>query len=163
MTENARLAYKGAIGNSHEITAEEFENLKKNESRRFFIFRYNGKLFLSYNIGKLSQYLTSDNHLCTNCKRCIARPTEYGGCDKVYEIEDRNIAKYNFIQLGVEAFNSREGVHDFFFVTFCKNFIREPERKNTGTVCYPDKSNPKSKPYYTYTFSRPTVSSPTMR
>ena len=41
MTENARLAYKGAIGNSHEITAEEFENLKKNESRRFFIFRYN--------------------------------------------------------------------------------------------------------------------------
>ncbi|MBR4111163.1 MAG: hypothetical protein IKK43_05720 [Clostridia bacterium] len=158
MTESERLAFKEVLGNAREITAEGLEELKKTETRRFFIIKYRDKLFLSYNISRLRPYLTSDKHQCTYCKRCIARPTEYGGCDKVYEIEIRNINKYPFIRLGVEAFNSREGENDFFAVTFCKNFLREPERKNTGTVCYPDKVAPKSKPYYTYTVTRPAPS-----
>lgn len=165
MTESERLAFKEAIGAAREITQEEFEELKKTETRRFFIIKYRDKLFLTYNIAKLRPYLTSDKHQCTYCKRCIARPSEYGGCDKVYEIETRNINRYPFIRLGVEAFNSREGVHNFLAVTFCRNFQREPERKNTGTVRYPDKTNPKEKPYYTYTVTKPTpnVSYPTMR
>ena len=163
MTETERLAFKEVLGNAREITVKEFEELKKTEPRRFFIIKYRDKLFLSYNISRLRPYLTSDKHQCSLCKRCIARPTEYGGCDKVYDIETRSIDQYRFIRLGVEAFNSKKEDHDFFVVTFCRNFVREPERKNTGTVCYPDKVDPKSKPYYTYTVTKPPVTYPTMR
>lgn len=161
MTETERLAFKEVLQNAREITKEEFEYLKKHEPRRFFILKYRDKLFLTYNLGKLRSYLTSDAHQCTHCKRCIARPTEYGGCDKVYEIETRNINQYPFIRLGVEAFNSREGIQNFFVVTFCRNFQPEPERKNTGIAYNAGKTKPNSKPYYTIT-THPTLYIPTV-
>ena len=149
MTESEKLAFKEAISNAREITAEELEELKKTETRRFFIIKYCDKLFLSYAIPRLRPYLTSNAHQCALCKRCIAKPTEYGGCDKVYDINPCSIDRYRFIRLGVEAFNSKNEDHDFFMVNFCRNFLPEPERKNTGTVY---QSTPDSKPYYTYTF-----------
>lgn len=150
MTENERLAFKEAIANAREITPEEFEELKKYETRRFFIIRYRDKLFFTYNISKLRPYLTSDKHLCALCKRCLAKPTQYGGCDKVYDIKTKSIDHYQFIRLGVEAFNSKTGEHNFFMVNFCRNFQAEPKRQNTGTVCH-NKIDPSEKPYYTYT------------
>lgn len=150
MTETERLAFKEVISRAREITLEELEDLKKYETRRFFIIKYRDALFLSYDVSPLRPYLTSEGHLCAVCRRCIAKPTQYGGCDKVYDIKTKSIDNYRFVRLGVEAFNSQTGEHNFFMVNFCRNFQAEPERKKTGMVCH-NKLEPSEKPYYTYT------------
>ena len=97
----------------------------------------NGKELYLAHINKNIKLVTcSSIHLCANCKHLSSLPTNLGGCEKVRDVlpeqvimkatnplleikTSKRIEKYNFINFGVETFNT---THNAFIVFKCNNF-----------------------------------------
>ena len=133
MTEMEKAAYIATLRGATRVTTEEIKE-RRTKGTPFFVIKYKDALYMTEDISLIHPYITSHYHLCSDCKRCRALPTEVGGCNKIWNIENCHIYRYNFIRLGVEAFCSGDSSKDFFAVTFCKNYVREPERSNCGIV-----------------------------
>lgn len=142
MTETARNAFISVLRAATRTNKEEIKALKKT-GKEFYVIRYKNALYLSYNIDQIRDYLTSVYQLCANCKCCIAKPSEAGGCDKIFDTKCKHIYKYNFIRLGVEAFNT-DSDHDFFSILSCRDYLPEPPRAKSN-VCWHSKSFPPSR------------------
>lgn len=132
MNEKMRNDFIHVLRASTRTTREEIKALRK-EGKTFYVIRYKEGLYLSYNIEPIREYLISNYQLCGNCKNCIARPTDNGGCDRIFDYPAKHICKYDFISLGVEAYTSNHD-ENFFAVLRCRNYIPEPPRENTGVI-----------------------------
>lgn len=160
MTNSEHSAYNNTLLASREISLEELKNLKQTETRKtYYILKRNNRLFLTYNIALVRPYLTSETHLCTNCRRCRALPFSQKGCEKVYQLEEKYIEDFPFIKLGVQALRYNSSLNNctskFLHVKQCSWFEPDPIRTNTGSV-YHDKSDQKSRPYYVVSRLNPT-------
>ena len=151
MDENMRTAFVKVLKAATRATKEDIKALKK-EGKQFYVIKYKDRLYVSYNIAAIRPFTTSQQHLCANCQRCRAIPTEYGGCDKIWNISGKHVYKYDFITLGVEAF-THVSDRNFFSVIGCRSFIPDPPRTTTKTVWH-DPNEPYTP---TYTRPRPTI------
>ena len=131
MTDLAKKAFSALIKSSTVVDENDIKALRK-AKERFYIIKYQDKLYMNKNISSVKPYL--DGHLCGACRHCLALPTEEGGCDKVWDNKHSHIYKYPFIRLGLESFNCSTNANDpdFFWVSFCKHFKKDPPRENTG-------------------------------
>lgn len=154
MNEKMRNDFIRVLRASKRTTREEIKALRK-DGKPFYVIRYKERLYLCYNIEPIKEYLISNYQLCANCKNCIARPTDTGGCDKVFDSPAKHVYKYDFISLGVEAYTSNRE-ENFFSVIRCKNYLPEPPRENTNVIWH-GKRQPNFRAPDPYRSPKPTI------
>lgn len=128
MTQEMRDAFVTVLKAATPVGKKEIRSLIK-KGCTFYIIKYKDTSYLSWDIKQIAPFLLPAYHLCGDCKHCRALPTEQGGCDKVFHQRyDKQISKYPFISLGVEAYAPGKE-HALFSVIRCKNFVPDPPRK----------------------------------
>lgn len=59
-----------------------------------------------YLIPEFPKSLRPASHLCSMCKHCIARPSSEGGCDKVFQRENKYMESFPFIKIAAETYDA---------------------------------------------------------
>ena len=90
--------------------------------------KQNGKLEIKFiDVEILNEMTKKECHLCANCENCRANK-----CQKVADIDNKYIGKYDFISDGYQVYNGNGKISDFI-VRECGNYEKEQERRKPQT------------------------------